>query len=117
VLISFRTKGLFRVRLIFASCSGSMSMLNAFADAEQSAVPDVRNSRVNVESEGVSVADGERRPGTGYREYAAVAERTTRKVSRGLDKERYVVSSRFIDRVGSLEEAVANFEEASGAIG
>ena len=96
-LISFRTRGRLRVRLILASWAGSMIMLKAFAEAEHSAVPDVRKNRVRVESEGVAVAAGASSPGTGYSEYAAVAVRTTRKDRRGFDSERYVVSMRFSD--------------------
>jgi hypothetical protein len=65
-----------------------MSILNAFAEDEHRAVPVVRNSSVRVEREGVAVAAGARRPGTGYREYAAVAVRTTRKLRRGFERER-----------------------------
>jgi hypothetical protein len=74
-----------------------MSMLSAFAEAEHSAVPDVRKKSVRVEREGVAVAAGANSPGTGYNEYAAVAVRTTRKDRRGFDSERYVVSRRFKD--------------------
>ena len=63
-------------------------MLNAFAEAEHKAVPVVRNSRVRVDREGVAVAAGASSPGTGYREYAAVAVRTTRKLRRGFERER-----------------------------
>jgi len=65
-----------------------MSMLNAFADAEHSAVPDVRKKSVRVESDGVAVAAGASNCGTGYNEYAAVAVRTTRKERRGFESER-----------------------------
>jgi hypothetical protein len=94
-----------------------MSMLKAFADAEHSAVPDVRKRSVRVEREGVAVAAGASSCGTGYNEYAAVAVRTTRKESRGFDSERYVVKMRFIDRWGRLEDMVASVDDASGAIG
>jgi hypothetical protein len=63
-------------------------MLKALADAEHSAVPDVRKSKVSVEREDVDVAAGARSSGTGCREYAAVAVRTTRKERRGLESER-----------------------------
>lgn len=63
-------------------------MLKAFADAEHSAVPEVRNSSVRVESDEVDVAAGASSSGTGYNEYAAVAVRTTRKESRGFVNER-----------------------------
>ncbi|CAI6335944.1 unnamed protein product [Periconia digitata] len=88
VLISLRTSGLFRVLLIFASCSGSMSILKALADDAHSAVPVVRKNSVSVERDGVAVAVGASSPGTGYSEYAAVAVRTTRNESRGFDRER-----------------------------
>jgi hypothetical protein len=42
-----------------------MSMLKALAEAEHSAVPEVRKKRVRVEREGVAVAAGARSPGTG----------------------------------------------------
>lgn len=63
-------------------------MLKALADAEHRAVPDVRKNNVRVESDGVAVAAGASNCGTGYNEYAAVAVSTTRKESRGFDKER-----------------------------
>src|SRR5690242_7754493 len=53
---SLRTSGRLRVRDIWASYLGSMSMLKAFADAEQRAVPVVRKRRVRAESDGVAVA-------------------------------------------------------------
>jgi hypothetical protein len=42
-----------------------MIMLKAFADAEHNAVPDVRKKSVRVERDGVAVAAGASRPGTG----------------------------------------------------
>jgi hypothetical protein len=92
-------------------------MLRALAEDEHNAVPVVRKKSVRVESEGVAVAAGVRSPGTGYREYAAVAVSTTRKLSRGFDSERYVVRSLRRERVGSFEDSVASCAEASGAIG
>ena len=74
-----------------------MSMLRAFAEAEHSAVPDVRKKRVRVERDGAAVAAGASSPGTGYKEYAAVAVRTTRKDRRGFDRERYVANNRLRD--------------------
>ena len=100
-----------------ASCSGSKSMFKAFAADAQSAVPVVRKSSVSVEREGVAVAAGESSPGTGYSEYAAVAERTTRKLRRGFDNERYVMNSRLRDRCGRLDDSSANCADASGAMG
>src|SRR5687767_14148740 len=111
--MSLRTRGRFLVRLIFASNAGSMSMCRAFAEAEQSALPVVRKKRGRVEREGGGVVAGARSPGTGYREYVAVAVRTTRKLSRGFARERYVAHSRRIDLLGSLEERVVSFEDAS----
>jgi hypothetical protein len=87
------------------------------ADAEHSAVPDVRKKSVRVESEGVAVAAGASSPGTGYSEYAAVAVSTTRKVRRGFDSERYVVNMRFSDCCGRLEDMCASFAEASCGMG
>jgi hypothetical protein len=86
--MSFRTSGLLRVRLILASWAGSRSILKALAEEAHNVVPVVRNSSVSVEREGVAVAVGASRPGTGYNEYAAVDVRTTRKLSRGFDSER-----------------------------
>jgi hypothetical protein len=100
-----------------ASYLGSMSMLKAFADAEHSAVPEVRNKSVRVERDGVAVAAVDSSCGTGYSEYAAVAVSTTRKERRGFDSERYVVKMRLIDLCGRLEDMLASFDEASGAIG
>jgi len=51
-----------------ASHFGSYNILKAFADAAHRPVPVVRKSKVRVESDGVSVADGRRSSGTGYRE-------------------------------------------------
>lgn len=92
-------------------------MLKAFADAEHSAVPDVRKSRVSVERDGVAVAAGASSPGTGYSEYAAVAVRTTRKERRGFESERYVVKMRLSDLWGRLEEIAASLDDASSAMG
>jgi hypothetical protein len=63
-------------------------MLRALAEDEHSAVPVVRKKRVRVDSDGVAVAAGASSPGTGYKEYAAVAVSTTRKLRRGFDSER-----------------------------
>lgn len=65
-----------------------MSMLKALAEAEHNAVPDVRKNSVSVDRDGVAVAAGARRPGTGYKEYAAVAVSTIRNESLGFDNER-----------------------------
>lgn len=92
-------------------------MFKAFADAVHKAVPDVRNKSVSVDREGVAVAAGASRPGTGYNEYAAVPVRTIKKESRGFDSERYAVRTRRIDRCGSLEEIAASCADASGAMG
>jgi hypothetical protein len=94
-----------------------MIMLKAFADAEHSAVPDVRKNSVRVERDGVAVAAGASSPGTGYREYAAVAVRTTRKERRGFDSERYVVIMRLSDCCGRLEDMCASLDDASCGIG
>ena len=64
-LISFRTSGRLRVRLILASWAGSRSMLRALADEQHSAVPVVRKRRVRVERDGAAVTVGARRAGTG----------------------------------------------------
>jgi hypothetical protein len=62
------TRGRLRVRLIIASHFGSYSILKAFALAAHNDVPVVRKRSVSVEREGVSVAEGLRTSGTGYRE-------------------------------------------------
>jgi 5-deoxy-D-glucuronate isomerase len=94
-----------------------MSIFKAFAEDEHNAVPVVRKNNVNVESDGVAVVAGAKSPGTGYKEYAAVAVRTTRKLSRGFARERYVVNNRRRDLLGSFDESVASFEDASRGIG
>ena len=40
-------------------------MFKAFAEAQQSAVPEVRKMRVKADSEGDAVVDGKRSAGTG----------------------------------------------------
>jgi len=80
-------------------------------------VPDVRKKSVRVERDGVAVAAGASRPGTGYSEYAAVALRTTRKERRGFDSERYVVIMRLSDCCGRLEDMCASLDDASCGIG
>ena len=82
-----RTSGLVRVLDIFASWAGSRSMLRAFAQALESAVPAHRLRRVS----GERLMEAEiGLIGTGNSAYAVVVVRTVRAVSRGLDKERYV---------------------------
>jgi 5-deoxy-D-glucuronate isomerase len=85
-----------------------MSIFRALAEEAHSAVPVVRKKSVSVEREGVAVVAGAKSPGTGYNEYAAVAVKTTRKLSRGFDKERYVVRIRLSDRCGSAEDMAAS---------
>jgi hypothetical protein len=94
-----------------------MSILRALAEEEHSAVPVVRKKSVSVERDGVAVVAGASRPGTGYSEYAAVAVRTTKKLSRGFDRERYVVRIRLSERWGRAWEIEANWADASSAIG
>ena len=65
LLTSPRTSGLFFVRLIFASCAGSKSILSVFAEAIVRNVPVVRNASVRVLSEGASAADMLSNAGTG----------------------------------------------------
>ena len=88
-LMSLRTSGLVRVRVILASCSGSNSMLSALAQAEESVVPAVRFNKVNGESSG-KVENGD--TATGKRVYALAVVKTIRKVRRGFDSERYVAN-------------------------
>lgn len=61
------TNGLFLVLDIKASHFGSYNILKAFADAAHSVVPVVRKRRVSGDKEGVSVAEGRRSSGTGYK--------------------------------------------------
>lgn len=86
--------GRLRVRIIFASCSGSKTMLSAFAEAEHNAVPVVRSTRVIADRDDEVVADGRRRSGVGYREYAAAVVSTMRKERRGLERDRQALRSR-----------------------
>ena len=108
--------GRFFVRLIFASCWGSSSMLKAFADAEQRAVPVVRNTSVTVERLEDTVADERSAAGTGNSEYAVVVVRTIRKESLGFDNARHVVRRRRNEVVGRFVDIVESLEEASGGI-
>ena len=107
--------GRLRVRLIFASCSGSKIMLSAFADAEHSAVPVVRSAKVIADSEGEVVVDGKRRAGTGYKEYAAAVVSTMRNERRGFARDRQVVSNRLSDVGGSEEDSGDSCVDASVA--
>lgn len=111
---NFLTSGLFLVRDIFASVDGSYIMLSAFALAEHSVVPVVRNSNVKGLKLGVSVMLGLSISGTGYRAYVAMALRTTRTVRRGLERERREERVRRSERFGADAASLARREEASG---
>tara|TARA_R110002060_G_scaffold25766_1_gene35291 strand:+ start:910 stop:1596 length:687 start_codon:yes stop_codon:yes gene_type:complete len=87
-------------------------MFKVFAEAAHRAVPVVRKSKVSGERDGVSVADGRRSSGTGYREYEAHAVRTTRTERRGFERERRTGISRRIEFEGALAADVERFEEA-----
>jgi hypothetical protein len=89
-------------------------MLNAFADAAQSAVPLVRQRSVRGEREGVAVAEGRRSSGTGYREYDAHAVRTTRIERRGLESERRTGINLRMELGGAFEAVVESVDEVFG---
>jgi hypothetical protein len=114
LLMSPRTRGLFLVRLILASCAGSKSMLSVFADAMVKKVPLVRKPSVRVLRDGAAVTDVLSRPGTGYMEYEAVVVNTIRKASRGLVRARYVLIVRLSDLDGASDAARESVEDASG---
>ncbi len=100
-----------------ASYFGSNSMFRAFAEALQSAVPDVRKTRVNADREGEAVVVGNRRAGTGYMEYAVAVVSTMRKERRGFDNERHVVASLRKDVAGIAADMVERREETSSGRG
>lgn len=117
LLISPRTRGLFFVRLILASCCGSNSMFNVLADAICKNVPLVRKRSVRVLREGASVTAVLSSAGTGYIEYDAVLVRTTRKASRGFESERYVENARRKDLAGAAAASLDSCEDASSGSG
>ncbi len=88
-------------------------MFKAFAEAQQSAVPEVRKMRVKADREGDAVDDGKRSAGTGYNEYAVAVVRTIKKERRGFERERQVVSSRRRDVAGMVEDKVERRDDAS----
>ena len=108
LLMRPRTSGLFFVLLILASYCGSNSMFKVFAEAICRNVPLVRNKSVSVLSDGASVTDVLSNAGTGYIEYDAVAVRTTRKASRGLESARYVEMIRRSDLAGAAAASLDN---------
>lgn len=96
--------GRLRVRLILASCSGSKTMFSAFAEAEHNAVPVVRSTKVMADRDDEVVADGRRRSGVGYREYAAAVVSTIRNERRGLERDRQALRSRRSEVRGCEED-------------
>lgn len=110
--ISFRTNGLFRVRVILASCFGSKSMLRVLAHAHDKNVPVVkkRSVRVEVEKEdSTEDAVNERISGIGYKEYAEVVVSKIKNDSRGLVRDRYVAAvRRKLAEAGKAVAAVVN---------
>lgn len=66
---------------------------------------------MRVESDGVSVKDGESNSGTGYKEYDAIAVRTTRTERRGFESERRMGISRRMELTGCEEAFSVSFEE------
>lgn len=80
-----RTSGRVLVRVIFASCAGSMSIFSALAQADERAVPAVRLRSVSGERL-IEVERGVM--ATGKSEYAVVVVRTMRKVRRGFERDR-----------------------------
>ncbi|KAL9602411.1 MAG: hypothetical protein Q9219_001835 [cf. Caloplaca sp. 3 TL-2023] len=91
-------------------------MFNAFADAEQRAVPEVRKTRVSVDNDGEDVVSGSKSTGTGYSEYAAAVVRTIKKERRGLDNDRYRENRRRKEDGGRVVDMVDNRDDASGGI-
>jgi hypothetical protein len=76
----------------------------------------VRKKRVRVESDGVSVAEGWRSSGTGYKEYDAIAVSTTRTERRGFERERRTEKRRRREFDGAAEALVVRFEDAFSGI-
>lgn len=89
-------------------------MFSAFALAEHSVVPVVRNSSVSGLKLGVSVMLGVSISGTGYRAYVAIALSTTRTVRRGFESDRRQESLRRMERFGAEAASAARREDASG---
>lgn len=89
-----------------ASYFGSNSIFKAFAEALQSAVPDVRKTRVKADKEGEAVVVANRRAGTGYSEYAVAVVRMIRKERRGFESERHIVANRRKDVSGMVADIV-----------
>lgn len=89
-------------------------MFREFAEAEQSAVPVVRKSRVRGLRDGASVTVGDRNAGTGYNAYEAMAVRTTRTVRRGFESDRKAESWRRNEFAGWRAATVVRTEEALG---
>ena len=112
--MSLRTNGRLRVRVIRASYCGSISILNALADAEVRKVPVVKKRSVIVLRDGASVADGSSMAGTGYMPYAAAEVRMMRKVRRGFDKASRAANFRRTEFFGREEESEVSRDGASG---
>lgn len=89
-------------------------MFKELADAQVNAVPNVRKTSVNADSDGAAVVVGSSKVGTGYIAYVAAVVRTIRKESRGFDKARHVVMRRRREAAGKVAEAVVRREGASG---
>lgn len=92
-------------------------MLSVFALAEHSAVPVVRKKSVNGLRLGVSVIVGVSISGTGYSAYGAMADKTTRTVRRGFERDRKVEIVRRRESLGCDAAAEVRREEASGGRG
>ena len=86
-------------------------MLKVFAEAAHNEVPVVRKRRVRVESDGVSVSEGDSISGTGYKEYVAHAVSTTRTERRGFERERRTGIRRRMELVGAAAALSVSVEE------
>lgn len=75
-------------------------------------VPVVRKRRVNGDKEGVSARPAERKDGTGYSAYGTMAVKTTRTVSRGLERERSAESWRRRECAGWEAATLVRMSEA-----
>jgi len=69
---------------------------------------------VSGESDGVSSDEGDMMSGTGYKEYDAIAVRTTKTESRGLESERRMGIKRRMELVGARDAASVRVVEEFG---
>lgn len=111
------TNGRFLVLVILASVDGSYSIFRVFALAEHSAVPVVKKKSVNGLRLGVSVIVGISISGTGYSAYGAMADKVTRTVRRGFERDRKVENVRRKESLGCAAAADVRSDDASGGRG